>query len=230
MLLPKTGFAPAIAATKVSIQHEPGQSVELSINGKAVDKLNFAGEATNKAGTVAVSRWAGVDLDDGANLLRAVIRNTDGSKVKSIRRTIHFTGGPIRAELVAEQSFLVADGKDNPVIALRLFDRSGKPARAGVVGRFRVDAPYRSAWDEQNDRKNSLVEIGERAASYRVGADGIALLELAPTTQTGEVTVVLPFQNYREQELRAWLKPAQRDWILVGFAEGDAGRKRGRIL
>ncbi|MGB5721353.1 MAG: OmpA family protein [Woeseiaceae bacterium] len=223
MLLPKTGFAPAIAATKVSIQHEPGQSVELSINGKPVDKLNFAGEATNKAGTVAVSRWAGVDLADGANLLRAVIRNTDGSKVKSIRRTIHFTGGPIRAELVAEQSILVADGKDNPVIALRLFDRSGKPARAGVVGRFRVDAPYRSAWDEQNDRKNSLVEIGERAASYRVGADGIALLELAPTTQTGEVTVVLPFQNYREQELRAWLKPAQRDWILVGFAEGTAG-------
>jgi len=223
ILLPKKGFAPAIAATKVSIQHEPGQTVELTLNGRPVNALNFAGAATNASGTVAVSRWAGIDLVDGANELRAVIRNADGSKAKGIRRTIHFTGGPIRAEFVEELSTLVADGKEKPVIALRLFDRTGKPARAGIVGRYRVDAPYRSAWDEQNDRKNALVEIGERSATYRVGADGVALLELAPTTQTGQVTVVLPFQNYREQELRAWLTPANRDWILVGFAEGTAG-------
>ncbi len=151
-----------------------------------------------------------------------MIRNEDGSKAKGIRRTIHFTGGPIRAELVEEQSTLVADGKTKPVVTLRLFDRAGKPARAGIVGRFRVNDPYRSAWDEQNDRKNALVEIGDRSASYRVAAGGIARIELAPTTQTGEVTVVLPFQNYREQEVRAWLTPAQRDWILVGFAEGTA--------
>jgi outer membrane protein OmpA-like peptidoglycan-associated protein len=223
MLLPEKGFAPAIAATKVSIQHKPGQTVDLMLNGKAVNKLNFAGTATNASGTVGVTRWAGVDLVDGANELKAVIRNADGSKARGIRRIIHFTGGPIRAEFVDELSSLIADGKEKPVIALRLYDRSGKPARAGIVGRFSVNAPYRSAWDEQNDRKNALVEIGERAASYRVGADGIALLELAPTTQTGQVTVVLPFQNSREQEVRAWLKPAQREWILVGFAEGTAG-------
>ena len=223
MLLPEKGFAPAIPATKVSIQHEPGQSVELTLNGEPVNKLNFAGVATNAAGTVAVSRWTGVDLVDGANQLRAVIRNKDGSKTKGIRRTIHFTGGPIRAEFVPELSSLIADGKTPPTIALRLFDRSNKPARAGVVGRFRIEAPYRSAWDEENDRKNSLVEIGTRNASYRVGGDGVAYIDLAPTTQTGEVTVVLPFENNREQEVRAWLKPAARDWILVGFAEGTAG-------
>ncbi|MGB5625841.1 MAG: OmpA family protein, partial [Woeseiaceae bacterium] len=223
MLLPEKGFAPAIPATKVSIQHEPGQSVELTLNGVPVSKLNFAGEAKNASGTVAVTRWAGIDLVDGANQLRAVIRNADGSKAKGIRRTIHFSGGPIRAEFVEELSTLVADGQTQPVIALRLFDRSNKPARAGVVGRFRVEAPYRSAWDEENDRKNSLVEIGTRNASYRVGSDGVAYIDLAPTTQTGEVTVVLPFENYREQEVRAWLKPAARDWILVGFAEGTAG-------
>ncbi|MGI9236426.1 MAG: OmpA family protein [Woeseiaceae bacterium] len=223
MLLPEKGFAPAIPATKVSIQHEPGQSIELTLNGVPVSRLNFAGEAINAAGTVAVARWAGIDLVDGANTLRAVIRNEDGSKAKGIRRTIHFTGGPIRAEFVPELSALIADGKTQPTVAIRLFDRSNKPARAGVVGRFRVDAPYRSAWDEENDRKNSLVEIGSRNASYRVGSDGVAYIDLAPTTQTGEVTVVLPFENYREQEVRAWLRPAPRDWILVGFAEGTVG-------
>ena len=222
MLLPEKDFAPAIAATKISIQHLPGQRVELMLNGEPVNPLNFDAVATNKAGTVAVSRWTGVDLADGPNELHAMIWNADGSKAKGIRRIIHFTGGPIRGEFVESLSTLVADGKSYPVIAIRLFDRSNKPARAGVVGKFRVNAPFRSAWDEEDDRRNKIVEVGDRSASYRVGADGIALLELAPTTQAGEVTVVLPFANYREQEIRAWLKPAQRDWILVGFAEGTA--------
>ncbi|MDH3615914.1 MAG: OmpA family protein, partial [Gammaproteobacteria bacterium] len=222
MLLPEKGYSPAIASTKVSVQHEPGQTVTLTLNDEPVSKLNFDGVATNSVDTVAVSRWVGVDLVDGANQLRAVIFNEDGSKAKGIRRTIYFTGTPIRAELVEELSTLVADGKTMPVIAMRLFDRSGKPSRTGMIGRYSINAPYRSAWDEEHDRKNALVELGDRSASYRVAEDGIAYIELAPTTQTGEVTVVLPFENYREQEVRAWLKPAQRDWILVGFAEGTA--------
>ena len=220
---PKPGYAPAIASSKVSIQHQPGQTVELTLNDAPVSKLNLDSVQTNAAGTIAITRWVGVDLVDGANELRAVIWNADGSKAKGIRRTIHYTGTPIRAEIAMEQSLLVADGKTTPVIAVRLFDRSGKPSRAGMVGRFRVNAPYRSLWDVENERKNALVDVGERSASYRVDADGIAYIELEPTTQTGEVTVVLPFENYREQELRAWLAPAQRDWILVGFAEGTAG-------
>jgi len=223
MLLPGKDFAPAIASSKVAIQHRPGQSVDLTLNGMPVSNLNFDGMSANAAGTIAISRWVGVDLVDGANELRAVIRDADGSKAKGIRRTIYFTGTPIRAEFVKELSDLVADGKSYPVVAVRLFDRSGKVARSGIVGQFSVNAPYRSAWDEEQDRKNALVEIGDRGASYRTGADGIAYLELAPTTQTGEVAVVLPFANYREQEVRAWLRPAQRDWILVGFAEGTAG-------
>ncbi len=38
MLLPANGFAPAIPATKVSIQHAPGQTVELTLNGEAVNR------------------------------------------------------------------------------------------------------------------------------------------------------------------------------------------------
>ena len=223
ILLPGKGFSPAIPATKISIQHRPGQTVELTINDAPVSKLNFDNSQTSANGEIVVSRWEGVDLVDGANKLRAVILNADGSKARTLRRTIHFTGTPIRAEFVPDASTLAADGKTRPVIALRLFDRSGKPARTGIVGDFRVTAPYRSAWDEQEDRKNALVEIGKRSASYRVGEKGIALLELAPTTQTGEVTIVVPFENHHEQEIRAWLSPAQRDWILVGFAEGTAG-------
>ena len=223
LLLPEKGFVPAIPATKIAVQHQPGQTVEITVNGDPVSALNFDSTSTSADGNVVISRWEGVDLVEGANEIRVAILNADGTQARGIRRTVHFTGMPIRAEFVSGASVLIADGKTHPLIALRLYDRSNRPARAGVVGSFSVNAPYRSAWDEQEEHKNSLVEIGKRVASYRVGEDGIALVELAPTTQSGEVTIVLPFENYHEQEIRAWLSPAQRDWILVGFAEGTGG-------
>jgi uncharacterized repeat protein (TIGR01451 family) len=223
MLLPEETFAPAIAATKISIQHGPDHKVEVWLNGAPVSSLNFDMLAMNDTRTVAVSRWKGVDLQDGENDIRAVIRNSDGRVVETITRHIFYSGPPIRAEFLREESTLVADGKTRPVIAVRLFDRAGERSRTGTVGTFRIDTPYRAQWEVDSERRNVLVQIGDREPTYRVSAGGIAYLELAPTTRTGEVTARLQFENFREQEIRAWLKPAPRDWILVGFAEGTGG-------
>ncbi len=51
-----------------------------------------------------------------------------------LSRVIHFANAPARAELVPEQSVLVADGIAKPVIAVRLLDRDGRPVRAGITG------------------------------------------------------------------------------------------------
>jgi uncharacterized repeat protein (TIGR01451 family) len=223
LLLPKRTFAPAIPTTKISVQHDPGQSVKVYLNERPVNPLSFDARAMNSNRTIAVSRWKGVDLEDGKNAIRIVVSNADGSRAKSIKRNIYYSGAAIRGELVEDLSTLVADGKTRPIVAIRLFDRAGKRSRAGIVGGFRVDAPYRTGWDVENTRKNDLVTIGSREPTYRVGENGIAYLELEPTTQAGEVSINLKFEHQREQELRAWLKPAARDWILVGFAEGSAG-------
>jgi hypothetical protein len=55
-----------------------------------------------------------------------------------------------------------------------------------------------------------------------IGADGIALLKLEPTTVPGYATVSVPMAN-KDQAFRVWLRPELRDWILVGLAEGTAG-------
>ncbi len=99
----------------------------------------------------------------------------------------------------------------------------GKESRQGAVGSFRVNAPYRSWWEVEYERKNDIVAVGSREPIYRVGADGIALIELEPTTQAGEAEITLNFDNRRQQELRTWLSAQPRDWILVGFAEGTVG-------
>ncbi len=222
LLLPQKGFQPALPVTKISVQHEPDQSVKVYLNDSPVSALNFDTTVLNVAKSVAVSRWKGVDLKDGDNEIRVIVSNADGSRAASFRREVYYSGAAIRGELVASQSSLAADGKTRPVVALRMFDRAGKPSRTGTIGTYRVDAPYRSAWDVENDRKNQLVSIGPREPTYRVGADGVALIELEPTTQSGEVILNLKFDHEREQQLRVWLSPADREWILVGFAEGTA--------
>ena len=225
MLLPTKDFQPVAPVTKISIKHDPSQTVVAYLNEEPVNPLNFDGTETDSEKRLSVSRWAGVDLRDGANHMRVEVRNADGSTSAVFERSIHFAGAAIRGEFVEELSVLVADGKTRPVIAVRLFDKYGEPSRPGTIGTFRIHAPYRSWWDVLNDRKNKLVSIGNREPIYRVGPDGIALIDLEPTTQTGQVTLQLKFDRLRNQEIRTWLRAEPRDWILVGFAEGTVGFK-----
>jgi len=222
LLLPAADFNPAIPSTKISVKHGIQQSVRVMLNGKAVNALNYDGVEVSTDQTFAVSRWKGVDLSDGANDIRVELENPDGT-TDIIEHVVTYAGTAIRGEIVPELSKLVADGKTRPVVAVRLFDRLGKPSRQGAVGAFRVAAPYRSWWEVEYDRKNEIIAVGSREPIYRVGDDGVALIELEPTTEAGEAKLTLNFDNRRQQELRVWLSSQPRDWILVGFAEGTVG-------
>jgi uncharacterized repeat protein (TIGR01451 family) len=223
MLLPGDNFNPAIPTTKISIKHGLRQKLDVTLNGRPINPLNYDGIEVSADESFAVSRWKGVDLKDGTNEIRVEVVNPDGSVADVLERVINYSGTAVRGEIVPEMSVLVADGKTRPVIAVRLYDRNGKESRQGAVGAFRVNAPYRSWWEVEDERKNDIVAVGNREPIYRVGPGGVALIELEPTTQAGEAEITLNFDNRRQQELRTWLSSQPRDWILVGFAEGTAG-------
>ena len=225
-ILPLEGDIPAIPSILVAIQHSSTQRVELSVNGAAVSPLNFDGVATNQAGTVALSRWRGVDLKDGDNRLVAVVRDESNAEVDRFERSIHYAGGAVRAELVRDQSNLIADGRTRPVIAVRMVDAYGKPARPGTLGAYAVEAPYRSWWEVESLDDNKLVAVGTREPIFSVDDDGLARLTLEPTTQAGTAVIRLRFNERQQQEVRVWLEPQARDWILVGIAEGTAAYNR----
>jgi uncharacterized repeat protein (TIGR01451 family) len=221
-ILPNAYSLPVIPSIKVAIAHAPSQRVELAVNGEAVSPLNFDGVSKNLAGTVALSRWRGVDLVSGENRLVMIIRNADGSIATQQERLLHYGDGAVHAELVREQSLLSADGTTRPVLALRMSDRFGKPARGGTVGAFSVNAPYRSWYEVRTLHENQLLATSPRQPVFEVGRDGVARIELEPTTQAGTVVLHLQFSERHEQELHVWLEPAARDWILVGVASGTA--------
>ncbi|HEV7607246.1 MAG TPA: OmpA family protein [Steroidobacteraceae bacterium] len=225
-LAPEPESIAAIASIKIAIQHEPGQTVELTNNGVPVNPLNFDGLTLNESNTVALSRWRAVSLVDGENRFAARVIGADGKVVWQAERSVHFGGGPVRAEIDNAASRLIADGRTRPVIALRMFDKYGKPARAGTTAAFSLDAPYRSMWEVEQLDDNQILATGTRIPQVEVGSNGIALIELEPTTVTGNAMVRLRYNERQSEEFKVWLAPTARDWILVGIAEGTAAYNR----
>jgi len=222
LLWPPPDHLPAMPSFKAAVKHDATWRLSLTVNGQVVDELNFNGTATNSAATLAVTRWTGVDLREGDNICVFTARDAKGRLMVERSRILHFSGPPVRAELVPAASDLVAAGRRPAVIAVRLTDRDGYPARRGIIGEFSVDAPYEPERLRSEDRKAALGSLEEPRPTYTVGADGIARIRLEPTTLSGEVLLRLPLAR-RHEEIRAWLAPEDRDWILVGLAEGTAG-------
>src|SRR5262249_39822213 len=96
------------------------------------------------------------------------------------------------------------------------------PARPGTMAAFTVDAPYRSMWEVEHLDDNQILSNGPREPQVEVQPGGLALIELEPTTDSGNAMIRMRFNERQSDEYKVWLSPAARDWILVGIAEGTA--------
>ncbi|HYJ83336.1 MAG TPA: hypothetical protein VEW26_10905, partial [Allosphingosinicella sp.] len=229
-LFPEPEHNPRAPMVRVAIKHLPGQSVTLLAAGRPVDPIAFEGSRRNAAGTAAVSVWRGIPVEGRQTELSAEVRNADGSVAQTLRRTVRYGASPMRAELLREQSLLVADGVSRPVLAVRLTDRDGRPVRHGLTGDFEVPAPYYPAVEADAQQARQLAGLERARPFWRVqGEDGVAWIELEPTTASGTVSLRFNFRDgeaQREQRLEAWLDPGRRPWTIVGLAEGTVGYNR----
>ncbi|MFK7897918.1 MAG: hypothetical protein AB8G23_18945 [Myxococcota bacterium] len=223
IVYPEEGALPRIPSLKVGIQHSPQVGVELFLNDINVTTRNFDGRTQNQARTVALSRFRGIDLQEGPNRMVAVFRDGDGNELKRQERIVHLSGAPVRATLVPEASSLIADGRTAPVLALRLIDRWGQPVREGSTGAFDLDPPYQTEEQVEAERTAPLAGLGFDRPSFVVDEGGIARIRLYPTSVVGEARLRFQFREDREDEVLAWLEPGDRDWVLVGLATGTVG-------
>lgn len=223
---PDTERSPPIPSTHILIKHAPGQRPELQVNGKDVGALNFDTTWTNPLRTAALSHWRGVDLIDGDNVVSVRLLDRDKRVVSTSEHIIHYSTAPITVELVPELSTLVADGRTLSRVAVRLRDKDGYPARAGIGGHYSLEPPYRPYRSMDEDARRALNIIPDERPAYRVGDDGIAYLHIEPTNESGEIVAALSLDETIEREVRTWMATPVRDWILVGLAEGTLAHRK----
>ncbi|OGR04930.1 MAG: hypothetical protein A2511_13250 [Deltaproteobacteria bacterium RIFOXYD12_FULL_50_9] len=191
------------------------------MNGEEVDPISFDNTIKSQGDKVAVSTWSGIGLFEGDNFFETV-EYDNGVESGRIKHTVHYSRPPVKAELVMVQSNLIADGKNTPVLAIRLIDKDGHPAREGIIGEYAVDPPHLPFERMAELQDDSVSASRSEKLKYLVGEDGMAFIKLMPTAQTGEAVVRFSFMN-GDQEVRTWLTPGNREWVLVGLAEGSAG-------
>ncbi len=226
-LFPEPDHNPRSTVVRVAIRHIGDQKIRLLVNGQPVNPLAFDGTRKTPDGSIAVSLWRAVDLEKRDTVLTAEVLNANDVVVQTLTRTVHFSGPAMRAEFLRDKSVLIADGVTRPVIAIRMTDRDNRPVRHGTVGDFVVPAPYAAAQaaDAQTARGLSGLERG-RPVWHVEGEDGVAYIELEPTTASGTLSITLPLSDdrvKREQRIETWLEPGKRPWTIVGFAAGTAG-------
>lgn len=228
-LFPEPDHNPRTKAIRVAIKHLPDQVVKLFANGKPVDELAFEGSRKNGVGSLAVSQWRALEIRDGDTDLTAEVRDAHGALVTTLHRTVHYANSAMHATLVPQKSVLIADGVTRPVLALRMTDRAGRPVRNGLVGDFILPAPYYPAVEADAQAARELSGLERARPVWHVeGDDGMAYVELEPTTASGGLSITLPFRDgdvTRKQTLQTWLTPGKRPWTIVGFAAGTAGFK-----
>ncbi|MBX3563613.1 MAG: DUF11 domain-containing protein [Sphingomonas sp.] len=226
-MFPAIDHNPRAPAVRVVIRHAPSQRVALLLNGKPVDPLSFDGTDSDQGRGIAVSRWTGLSLSEGDNRLEARVLNEDGSVAATIDRIVHYANTPARAVYAPEQSRLVADGLTQPLLAVRVTDRDGRPVRAGTIVPFRVEQPYQAAQEAAAEQGRQLAGLERTRATARVvGDDGLAFIALQPTSQSGAVRIAVTLAD-REREtvsdIKAWLAAPAQDWVVVGFGKGSIG-------
>ena len=226
-IFPEPEYSPRTRVIRVAIKHFPNQTVRLSLNGAQVAPIAFEGLRTDAANTVSISQWRGIGIEPRENHLIAQVIDANGVIVETLTRTVHFGNAPIRAEFLRERSRLVADGVSRPMIAVRLTDRDGQPVHHGLTGDFSVPSPYFPAVEADALQARQLSGLERAAPVWRVeGDDGIAYIELEPTTVSGTLAISFPFRDgevSREQSVETWLEPGNRPWTVVGFAAGTVG-------
>lgn len=219
---PDAEQTPFQQSVNIGITAPDSSRVELFLNGRPVPDLNLQQRISRADRSLSLFRWRGVDINTGGNAFEAVITHADGREER-IARDIWFVAEPQRAVLVDDQSVLVADGRRNPVVAIRLEDAAGRPVHAGRIVDVDVETPYRLKNTSDLEAATPLARTEIEAVGVEVGGDGIAYVELEPTLDAGRVRLTVPLRDGRLAEISAYLQPEERDWILVGLAEGELG-------
>lgn len=229
---PDPNRTPSKPSLNIGIKHPVGARVTITINGRPVDTANLVARDTDVLRTVMISRYKGVDILPGENMISATIQSAQGDLLGVVEERIAYVETIARASAVVSESILVADGRTVPVLAIRLEDNAGRAVHAGREANVSIPSPHRFRSDAQNDQfgPSDIENISALGADDRlfVGQDGLLRLPLEPTLQTGSVTALVTLDDGRVVPIEFYMRPEKRDWIVVGLAETTLANERIR--
>ena len=187
----------------------------LTIDGTEVPKARIGMKAPEEGTGRTIYSYIGVDLGATPGKHTISLRGMGPFGNARFQQDITYirTGDILGARLLSADGN-IADGKTPVRIRVQLFDQSGEPINADAELNF-VDGNLKPFEDRQK-----LRELRESRKTVLVDRDGY--IKFDPVTQSGLYNAVLSYNDFTF-EVRTYVTPKYRDWIMVGLAEGTVG-------
>jgi uncharacterized repeat protein (TIGR01451 family) len=205
-------IATRIQAVRISLDARLKPKLVLDGNEISNERIGFS-MAEESNGRKLYS-YIGVDLGDpGQHTLSLRGVGPFGNDRFSQDLSYVRTGEPTDVRIL-DTSGNIADGKSPVRVQVQLLDESGEPINGEVVLQLQEGdlQPFNEA--------NELLELRTDIETVTVDRQGYILF--APVISSGSYYATLVY-NDLTFEVKPYVKPQYREWIMVGLAEGTVG-------
>ncbi|WP_455219652.1 OmpA family protein [Kaarinaea lacus] len=187
----------------------------LKIDGVEIPKKRIGLKAPEKDTGRTIYSYIGVDLGADPGKHTISLRGMGPFGNARFKQDITYTRtGEILSARILSSDGNIADGKTPVRIRVQLFDKDGQPVRSEAAFNF-IDGNLRPYED-----RNRLPELRKSKETVLIDREGYVKFD--PVTQSGLYHAVLSYNQFTF-EVRTYVTPKYRDWIMVGLAEGTAG-------
>ncbi|MGM0564880.1 MAG: OmpA family protein [Pseudomonadota bacterium] len=204
-------------STAVRIQLDARLKMELTRDGEVVPSQKVGFQSVDQESNKALYTFFGVDLGDRGEHTMTVKGIGPFGNARFEQTVNYIRTGEVDKIVLVESDGNMADGKTPVRAKLKLLDKQGNAVNTAlglevVGGSLR---PYREKGDAGVDFLEDSNEL------LQVERDGSVLFD--PVNEAGLYRVNVRY-NEVEEELKLYVKPYYRDWVMVGLAEGTVGR------
>ena len=223
ILSPADGAGLAHASNPVRVQLDSRFQPRLLLDGIEVDASRIGLIAVNGESGKTTYSYIGVDFGGRGHhslLLQGIgpFGNARFDQTISVTRT-----GEIAAIRLLEAGDNTADGITPVRLRLQLIDSSGEIIQAPAELELRGgDLLPRQDREISHIDRNDMNRLTDAAAQSLVTVDADGWLELSPTTVSGMHQIIVGYNDV-QRTIQAFVRPAYRDWIMVGLGEGSIG-------
>lgn len=205
IVAPADGHRAGRSQLAVEVAYPAGSRPRLEVNGVDVPESRIGATSTLPSRGISASRYVGVPLVVGPNLLRFRADGAEGT----VERVVHVPGPLAALRLSPPESRWLADGATPGRVRIEAVDAGGMRVAESPVVTVEIDGARPLAPDADPGTEGWQVAL----------ADGAASIDLAPRTFPGRVGVRARREEL-EAEILVEVLPAGGAWRLVGLAEG----------
>jgi hypothetical protein len=190
ILSPTAGGVVDRPAISVTLQYPQAESVELRVNGVAVDRTQIGRTETNSTTQRITETWYGVVLQEGNNVLTLHRTGTDSALATT---TVQLSGIPAQLRVKTLENNIPADGRSTTTVQGELLDRFGNRSNWNTLVTLESSAGEFVGKDAKPDVPGFQVEATQGTFSTKLRS-GIKAESVRVRASSNELEAYYQFQ------------------------------------